>query len=196
VVLYQPVSWAFKKAADNIDAQYSQWLLSLVESGIIDALQWQVLPDNSDCLPEDSAILIEKTLDIESLATSAFEESQSEAYATYSLKGSQEEVIFYEECVETPPSLVLSSPSLVLEKFGLTSMHQWLIPWLIILEQLDKSGNPHKMIPLDKFDLCIAVDLKTTVDELIQKHGYKLKDTGPLKFYLGCDFFHDPEGML
>jgi len=53
------------------------------------------------------------------------------------------------------------------------------------------------MIPLDKFDLCItACNLKTILDELIQKYGYKLKGVGPLEFHLGCDFSRDPDGTL
>jgi len=46
-------------------------------------------------------------------------------------------------------------------------------------------------------DLCIAAcDPKAIVDELIEKHGYKLKGAGPLEFHLGCDFFRDPNGTL
>jgi len=42
-------------------------------------------------------------------------------------------------------------------------------------------------------DLCIAVhDPKAIIDELIEKHGYKVKGAG----HLGCDFFHDPDGTL
>ncbi len=42
-------------------------------------------------------------------------------------------------------------------------------------------------------DLCIAVhDSKAIIDELIEKHGYKVKGAG----HLGCDFFHDPDGTL
>jgi len=70
-------------------------------------------------------------------------------------------------------------------------MHQWLIPWLTLLEKFGKSSTTlQKIISLDKFDLCIACDLKTIVDEPIQKHGYKLE------FHLKCDCLHDPEGML
>jgi len=47
-------------------------------------------------------------------------------------------------------------------------MHQWSIPWLIILEKFGKCDTPQFMTPLDKFDLCIAAhDLKAIVDELI-----------------------------
>jgi len=49
-----------------------------------------------------------------------FEESLGEVYTTYGLTRSEEEVIFYEEYEEP---FVLDSPSLVLEEFGLTSMH-------------------------------------------------------------------------
>jgi len=107
----------------------------------------------------------------------AFEESHSEVYTTYDLMG-EEEVIFYDECEEP---FVLGSPSLVLEKFSLTSMHQWLIPW---------------MIPLDKFGIYIAHDLKAIVDVLSQKYGYKFKNADLLAFHFGCDFFHDSDGTL
>jgi len=55
--------------------------------------------------------------DLWSLATSlsqelSSEECHSEVYVTYGLKGSEEEVIFYEECVEPSLSLVLGSPVL------------------------------------------------------------------------------------
>jgi len=44
-----------------------------------------------------------------------------------------------------------------------------------------RSGAPQKVILSDKFDLCIATcDLKTIVDELRQKHGYKLRGAGLL----------------
>ena len=84
-----------------------------------DVPQWSVSPDNSDCLLKDSVAFIEKLgldmnkgfNDLCSLATSlsqvfSFEESHSEVYITYDLKGSEEEVIFYEECVEPSLSLV------------------------------------------------------------------------------------------
>jgi len=45
-------------------------------------------------------------------------------------------------------------------------------------------------------DLCIvACDPKAIVDELIQKHSYKLKGAGPLEFHLGCDFFCNPDAL-
>jgi len=46
-------------------------------------------------------------------------------------------------------------------------------------------------------DLCIAAcDPKAIVDGLNHNHGYKLKSAGPLEYHHGCDFFHDPDGML
>jgi len=74
--------------------------------------------DNSHCLSEDSAVPLEKPdLDVEkgfdnlsSLATSLSKllivrEAHSEAYNTYGLKGSEEEVVFYKECIEPSPVL-------------------------------------------------------------------------------------------
>jgi len=141
------------------------------------------------CSQEKPGLDIENGFnDLCSLATSLsqvfiFEDPYGQVYITYGLKGSDEEVIFYEECVEpsssveSSSSLILRSPSLVLEKFG-------------------KSGVFHRMILLDKFDLCITAVLKAITDELIQKHGYKLKGAGPFEFHLGCDFFQDPDGTL
>jgi len=38
-------------------------------------------------------------------------------------------------------------------------------------------------------DLAIAAkDPKSIVGELVEKHNYKLKGVGPIKFHLGCDF--------
>jgi len=94
------------------------------------------LPDNSQCLLEDSTIPPEKPgLDVKKalfkgfsrLATTSFHNSlmvgdpHNEAYDDYRLKGSEEEIIFYEECVETPspamytPSLAKGLSSLVLD---------------------------------------------------------------------------------
>ncbi len=39
-------------------------------------------------------------------------EAHSKIYYTYGLKGSNEEIVFYEECIEPIPSLVESTPSL------------------------------------------------------------------------------------
>jgi len=46
-------------------------------------------------------------------------------------------------------------------------------------------------------DLMIASkDPEPIVKMLMEKHHFKLKGTGPTKFHLGCDFFHDEEGVL
>jgi len=82
-------------------------------------------PDYSYCLPDDSAIPLEKPCldvkkgfnDLSSLvATSFFQsfivrEPHSEVYNTYGLKGREEVIIFYEEHVGTPPSPVLCTSS-------------------------------------------------------------------------------------
>ena len=46
-------------------------------------------------------------------------------------------------------------------------------------------------------DLCIvSKDLKEITDALINKHNYKLKGTGPIKYHLGCDYFGDSDNTL
>jgi len=87
-----------------------------------------VLPDNSNCLLEDSAVPPKKPGlngekgfdDLSSLATSLSElflagEAHCEVYDTYGLKGSKEEVLFYKECIETPHSLVLALGTCVVD---------------------------------------------------------------------------------
>jgi len=152
VVLYaegsnQPELDASKKAAATIVAQYLSvadlWLLSLKELNMIDAPQWPVPPDNSDYLMGSFVVPIEQPdLDVNkgfndmcSLATSlsqvfTFEDPYSEIYTTYGLMESWEEIIFYEEYEEP---FVLDSPSLVLEEFGLTSMHQPVVDPFVLL---------------------------------------------------------------
>ena len=46
-------------------------------------------------------------------------------------------------------------------------------------------------------DLAFAVkDPQSFIDILKNKHGFKIKEAGPLKFHLGADFFRDEEGTL
>jgi len=82
-------------------------------------------PDNSYCLPENSVVptgklgpYVEKGFeDLDNLALALSElysigEAYNKSYVTYGLKGSNEEVVFYEECIEPTLSLVKSTPSL------------------------------------------------------------------------------------
>ena len=42
----------------------------------------------------------------------------------------------------------------------------------------------------------IAKDPESIIDTLINKHGFKLKGTGPIQYHLGMDFFRDSNGVL
>ena len=44
--------------------------------------------------------------------------------------------------------------------------------------------------------LIVAEDPKSIIAILTDKYNFKLKGTGPVEFYLGCDFFWDNEGYL
>jgi hypothetical protein len=46
-------------------------------------------------------------------------------------------------------------------------------------------------------DLTIAAeDLKAITEVLMSKYKFKLKGTGPISFFLGCDYFRDNDGIL
>ena len=46
-------------------------------------------------------------------------------------------------------------------------------------------------------DLAIATrGSKEITDALMDRHKFKLKGTGPIKYHLGCDFFRDKDGTL
>lgn len=58
-------------------------------------------------------------------------------------------------------------------------------------------GDHYEYIAVYVDDLLIVSrDPKTLIDSLINDHKFKLKGTGPIAFYLGCDFFRDSEGVL
>jgi len=60
-----------------------------------------------------------------------------------------------------------------------------------------RNADHYEYIAVYVDDLAIAAkDPKSIVDELVEKHNYKLKGVGPIKFHLGCDFNHDPDGTL
>ena len=44
--------------------------------------------------------------------------------------------------------------------------------------------------------LIVSKNPKEITDILVNKHKFKLKETGPIKYYLGCDFYRDEEGAL
>jgi hypothetical protein len=46
-------------------------------------------------------------------------------------------------------------------------------------------------------DLLIAVkEPSSIIKALEEQHQFKLKDTGPLQYHLGCDYFLDDNGTL
>ena len=42
----------------------------------------------------------------------------------------------------------------------------------------------------------VSIKPQTIIPELIDKDGLKLKDSGPIKYHLRCDFFRDSLGVL
>ena len=48
---------------------------------------------------------------------------------------------------------------------------------------------------IDDLDI-LAKHPKEIIDVLMNIHKFKLKDTGPKKYHLGCDFFRDEDGIL
>ena len=46
-------------------------------------------------------------------------------------------------------------------------------------------------------DLMIASRMPSSIiDDVVNKHKFKLKGTGSVTFHLGCNFFHDEEGVM
>ena len=60
-----------------------------------------------------------------------------------------------------------------------------------------QKGDFYEYIATYVDDLEIASDdPKSIIDALVITHGFKLKGTGPIEFYLGCDFGRDEDGTL
>ena len=60
-----------------------------------------------------------------------------------------------------------------------------------------RNGDHYEYIAVYVDDLAIAArDPKSIVAALVERHKYKLKGVGPIKFHLGCDFGRDPDGTL
>ena len=60
-----------------------------------------------------------------------------------------------------------------------------------------RNGLIYEYIAVYVDDLAIAAkDPESITNILINKHKFKLKGTGPIEYYLGCDFFRDSEGVL
>ena len=60
-----------------------------------------------------------------------------------------------------------------------------------------KNGNIYEYIASYVDDLCIvAKEPMNIINELENKHRYKLKDTGLISYHLGCDYFTDKDGTL
>jgi len=59
------------------------------------------------------------------------------------------------------------------------------------------NGDHYECIAVHVDGLLIASkDPDSIIKLLTEKHQFKLKGTGPTEFHLGCDFFHDEEGVL
>jgi len=62
---------------------------------------------------------------------------------------------------------------------------------------MGNKGYHYKYIVVYVDDLMIASkDPDSIIKILMENYHFKLKGTGPTKFYLGCDFFRDEEGVL
>ena len=58
-------------------------------------------------------------------------------------------------------------------------------------------GNHYERIGLCMDDLLIVSRMPSLIiDDLENKHKFKLKGTGSVTFHLGCNFFHDEEGVM
>ena len=62
---------------------------------------------------------------------------------------------------------------------------------------LHQDGEQYEYIAVYVDDLAFALkDPQSFIDILKQKHNFKIKEAGPLKFHLGADFFQDNEGTM
>ena len=60
-----------------------------------------------------------------------------------------------------------------------------------------EKNSLHEYIVVYVVNLAIATkDPNEMIDALTNKHKFKLKGTGPIKYHLGCDFFRDKDGTL
>jgi len=58
-------------------------------------------------------------------------------------------------------------------------------------------GDHYEHIAVYVDDLMIASRIpEVIVKALIDEHNFKLKGTGPTEFHLGCDIYHDKQGVL
>ena len=59
------------------------------------------------------------------------------------------------------------------------------------------NGNIYEYIAVYVDDLATAAKDPLRIINILQDvYKFKLKGTGPIAFHLGCDFFHDSEGVL
>jgi hypothetical protein len=62
---------------------------------------------------------------------------------------------------------------------------------------MHRSGDVYEYIAVYVDDLTIAAkDPKAITEVLMSKYKFKLKGTGPISFFLGCDYFRDNDGIL
>jgi len=63
--------------------------------------------------------------------------------------------------------------------------------------RLNEEENIYEYVAVYVDDLCIVAKIpQQFVDSLMIKYSFKFKGTGPIKFYLGCDYFRDDKGHL
>jgi hypothetical protein len=59
------------------------------------------------------------------------------------------------------------------------------------------NGDVYEYIGVYVDDLAITARAPQGIIDVLQgKYNFKLKGTGPIKFHLGMDFFHDRDGVL
>ena len=60
-----------------------------------------------------------------------------------------------------------------------------------------RNGNIYEYIAIYVDDLCIVAKDPEIITRIFQEdYKYKLKNTGPISYHLGCDFFRDSSGTL
>jgi hypothetical protein len=62
---------------------------------------------------------------------------------------------------------------------------------------MQRDGDTWEYVAVYVDDLAFAMkDPQVFVNELKEKHKFKLKGTGDISFHLGCDFFREDDGTL
>jgi hypothetical protein len=62
---------------------------------------------------------------------------------------------------------------------------------------MHRNGDVYEYIAVYVDDLTTeAKDQKAITEVLMNKYKFKLKGTGPITLFLGCDYFRDNDGIL